>query len=92
MPFIGHLKTLEPLRRPRRRRVLDLEPSLGPSRTVRVLAMLGYDAFEAELAGVVENDLAVALDVLVILDARGRLREQPFKPRLPSNIAAMASQ
>jgi hypothetical protein len=31
---------------------------------------------------VLENDMAVTFDVLIILDARSRLREQPFESRL----------
>jgi hypothetical protein len=55
-----------------------------------MIAVLRDDAFEPELAGVLEDDLAVVLDMLVKLDARGQqggrpllsLREQRFKSRL----------
>jgi hypothetical protein len=63
-------------------RILDLEPDLARARAIRVLAVLRDDAFEAELARVLENDLTVALEVLVVLDAGRRLREQLFEPRL----------
>jgi hypothetical protein len=46
-----------------------------------VISVLGDDAFKPEPAGVVEDGLAVALDMLVELDAGRRLCEQPFEPR-----------
>jgi hypothetical protein len=53
----------------RRRRVLDLEPALGTPRAGRVISVLRDNAFQPELAGVREDDLAVALDMLIVLDA-----------------------
>jgi hypothetical protein len=47
-----------------------------------MIALLRDDAFEAELACVLENELAVASDVLVKLDSGRRLREQRFEPGL----------
>jgi hypothetical protein len=35
-----------------------------------VISVFRDDPFEAELAGVLKDDLGVALDVLVVLDAR----------------------
>jgi hypothetical protein len=49
---------------------------------MRALSVLGHDAFEAELAGALEDDHAVTLHVLVELDAGRRLGEQRFEPCL----------
>jgi hypothetical protein len=49
--------------------VEDLEPALGTPRAGRVISVLRDNAFQPELAGVREDDLAVALDMLIVLDA-----------------------
>ena len=48
----------------RRIRVLHFEPIGRTAGTVGRILALRYDAFEAELAGVVEDGWAVALDVV----------------------------
>jgi hypothetical protein len=47
-----------------------------------VISVLRDDAFEAELAGVLEDGQAIALDVLVVVDAGRRLSEQLLEARL----------
>jgi hypothetical protein len=65
-----------------RLRVLDLEPGLGSSRPVRVLAVLRHDAFGAEPAGLGEDRGAVALEMVRVPDAGRRVGEEPGQPTL----------
>src|SRR5262249_20857666 len=58
----------------RARRVLDLHPALRSARAVGQIAPLAHDAFEAEAAGVIEDHRAVAVQVLVEVNAAGRER------------------
>lgn len=53
-------------RHARGRRVLDLELVRGLARPVGVVAELRHDAFQSELAGVLEDELTVACDELVV--------------------------
>jgi hypothetical protein len=51
----------------RRLRVLALQPIRGAAGAVGRALTLGHDAFESELAGMLEDERAVFLDVLVKL-------------------------
>ena len=54
----------------RRFRVLTFEPMRRPTGAVGRTLALRHDAFKAELAGALEHERAVLLDMLVELDAR----------------------
>ena len=56
----------------RARRVLHLDPALGPAGAVREVAPLGYDPLQAHAAGVLKDDRTIATDVLTEIDAAAR--------------------
>jgi hypothetical protein len=65
-------------------RILDLEPSFAWSRSIRMIAALRDEAFQAELAGVREDGGAVAFDVFAHWSPAGALA----KPRASRAIKA----
>ncbi len=70
----------------RRRRVLDLEPVIDPSRAVQRAEPLRHDALAAETASVLVDDRTVALIMLVQGDAKLRAlqrTEKLFEPIFP---------
>src|SRR5262249_54146373 len=57
-------------------RIFDLHPVRRPAGAIQRAEPLRHDALAAELAGVLENDLAVALVMLIEYDAELRLAHQ----------------
>src|SRR5262245_16682645 len=80
---------------PPRASLLHLEPIGRAAGPVGRVLPLGHDAFQAELAGVAEDSLAVALNVLVpsqarpYLDQQGSQRGLAHIERLTSEIVAV---
>ncbi len=54
----------------------DLQPARRPARHVRLVGLLGDDAFEAEAAGLRENLVAMSDDVFAVADGVGRALQQ----------------
>ena len=81
----------------RRRRVLDREPVVDASRPIVRTEPLRHDAFAAERRGVLEDDPAVALEMLVegdpVADAAQEFGEHCLAAfeRLPPEVAPSAS-
>jgi hypothetical protein len=69
------------LQRRRARRVLDLYPSSHAPAAIRQIAALRHDTLKAHLAGVLEDDRTVALDMLRQAHS-GPPRDQPFQAAL----------
>src|SRR6516164_6067944 len=64
----------------RRFRVFDLDSKRPPAGAIRRAKPLGHNALAAELAGVLENDFAVALVVLIEHDAESLVWQQDRWP------------
>jgi hypothetical protein len=65
------------------RAVLELQPVLGPSRSVRHVDPLADNSFQAKLAHLIENQFSVALQVGHVLQTIPILPQELRKPALP---------
>jgi hypothetical protein len=72
-------------------RVLDLKPTLRTARAVGQIATLGHDALKAHFAGVLEDDRAFTVEVLVKMDAAASAAEElPNEGRSQRNSVAVS--
>ena len=62
--------------------ILHFDPIRAPPRPVRPVTSLRDDALSAERAGVAEDGLAVAVEVLAQSDARARLAQEAGEGRV----------
>jgi hypothetical protein len=80
------------------RRVLDLDPRLAPAGTVGQVPPLRDDAFKPELAGVLENGRAIAVEMLreanpvAVREQLSELALAQFKRRGPQIFAVQLDQ
>jgi hypothetical protein len=63
-------------------RVLDFQPTLRTSRAIGAIGMLCDNAFTTKLAGVLENEFAISIHVIVEQNAIARLPQHLSQPRL----------